>query len=34
MLGKLIGGNTFSNFSVLALRGVYPSGHMEVTTSR
>jgi len=34
MLGKLIGGNTFSDFSVLALRGVYPSGHMEVTTSR
>jgi hypothetical protein len=34
MLGKLIGGNTFSNFSVLALHGVYPSAHMEVTTSR
>ncbi|MBB6145882.1 hypothetical protein HNQ77_003852 [Silvibacterium bohemicum] len=34
LLGKLIGGNTFSNFSVLALRGVYPSGHMDVTTSR
>jgi hypothetical protein len=33
-LGKLIGGNLFSNFSVLALRGVYPSAHMEVTTSR
>ncbi len=33
-LGKLIGGNTFSNFSALALRGVYPSAHMEVTTSR
>ncbi len=33
-LGKLIGGNAFSNFSVLALRGVYPSAHMEVTTSR
>jgi hypothetical protein len=33
-LGKLIGGNTLSNFSVLALRGVYPSAHMEVTVSR
>jgi hypothetical protein len=33
-LGKLIGGNTFSNFSALALRGVYPSAHMEVTVSR
>jgi hypothetical protein len=33
-LGRLVGGNTFSNFSVLALRGVYPSAHMEVTTSR
>jgi len=33
-LGKLIGGNTFSNYSVLALRGVYPSAHMDVTTSR
>jgi hypothetical protein len=33
-LGKLIGGNTFRNYSVLALRGVYPSGHMEVSTSR
>jgi hypothetical protein len=32
-LGKLIGGNTFSNYSVLALRGVYPSAHMDVTTS-
>jgi hypothetical protein len=32
-LGKLIGGNAFGNFSVLALRGVYPSAHMEVTTS-
>ena len=34
LLGKLIGGNTFSNFSVLALRGVYPSAHMDVTNSR
>ena len=33
-LGKLIGGNTFSDFAVLALRGVYPSAHMEVTVSR
>ncbi len=32
-LGKLIGGNTFSNYSVLALRGVYPSAHMDVTTA-
>jgi hypothetical protein len=30
-LGKLIGGNTFSNYSVLALHGYYPSGHMDVT---
>ena len=34
MLGKLIGGNTFSNYSVLALRGVYPTGHMDVTVKR
>jgi hypothetical protein len=32
-LGQLIGGNAFSNYSVLALRGVYPSAHMDVTTS-
>jgi len=31
VLGKLIGGNTFGNFSILALRGVYPGGHMDVT---
>jgi hypothetical protein len=34
LLGKLIGGHTFSNYSVLALRGVYPSAHMDVTTAR
>ncbi|ADW67277.1 hypothetical protein [Granulicella tundricola] len=34
LLGKLIGGNTFSNYSALALRGVYPAAHMEVTVSR
>ncbi len=34
MLGKLIGGNTFSNYSVLALRGVYPAAHMDVTVKR
>lgn len=33
-LGRLIGGNTFSNFSVLALRGVYPTAHMDVTVKR
>ena len=32
--GKLIGGNTFSRFSVLALRGVPPPAHMEVAVSR
>ena len=31
LLGDLIGGNTFSNFNVLALRGVYANAHMEVT---
>jgi len=34
LLGQLIGGNTFSDYSVLALRGVYPAAHMEVTLSR
>ena len=34
LLGNLIGGNTFSNLSVLALRGVYPNAHMEVTVTR
>jgi hypothetical protein len=32
-VGKLIAGNTFSDYSVLALRGVYPAAHMEVTIS-
>ena len=31
LLGGLIGGNTFNNFSALALRGVYANAHMEVT---
>ena len=34
VLGQLIGGNIFSDFSVLALRGVYPAGHMDVTLRR
>jgi len=34
LIGKLIGGNTFSNYSVLALRGVYPAAHMDVTVAR
>lgn len=34
LVGKLIAGNTFSDYSVLALRGVYPAAHMEVTISR
>jgi hypothetical protein len=33
LVGKLIAGNTFSDYSVLALRGVYPAAHMEVTIS-
>lgn len=33
LLGKLVGGNAFGNFSVLALRGVYPTAHMEVTVT-
>ena len=33
-LGRLIGGNAFSNYSVLALRGVYPAAHMDVTVSQ
>jgi hypothetical protein len=31
VVGKLIAGNTFNDYSVLALRGVYPAAHMEVT---
>jgi len=34
LLGTLIAGNTFNDYSVLALRGVYPAAHMEVTVSR
>jgi hypothetical protein len=30
-LGQLIGGNAYANFSILALRGVYPSSEMIVT---
>jgi hypothetical protein len=30
-LGQLIGGNTYGNFSILALRGVYASAEMIVT---
>jgi hypothetical protein len=33
VIGRLIAGNTFSDYSVLALRGVYPAAHMEVTIS-
>jgi hypothetical protein len=32
-LGQLIGGNVYSNFSVLAARGVYASARMVVTLS-
>jgi hypothetical protein len=32
-LGQLIGGNTYGNFSILALRGVYASAEMIVTGS-
>jgi hypothetical protein len=32
-LGQLIGGNAYTNFSILALRGVYPSAEMTVTDS-
>ncbi len=32
-LGKLIGGNTDSDFHLFPVRGVYPSAHMEVTVS-
>ena len=34
LLGKLIGGNTFSAFTTLALRGVASTGHMEVTVTK
>ena len=30
-LGKLIGGNTDSDFHFLPLRGIYPTAHMQVT---
>ena len=33
-LGKLVGGNAYGAFTALALRGVYPTAHMEVTVSR
>ncbi len=32
-LGKLLGGNSFSNFSILPLRGIYPTAHMQVSVS-
>jgi len=32
-LGKLIGGNAYNDFSILALRGEYPGGTMVVTVS-
>jgi hypothetical protein len=32
-LGKLIGGNTDSDFHLFPVRGVYPSAHMEVSVS-
>ncbi len=34
LLGKLIGGNAYGTFTALALRGVYPTAHMEVTVTR
>ena len=33
LLGNLIGGNSYSTFSILPLRGVYPSAHMQVSAS-
>ena len=33
VLGKLIGGNSYSAFTFLPLRGVYSSAHMVVSTS-
>ncbi len=33
-LGELVGGNAFGNFSALALRGVYPAAHMDVTVKK
>jgi len=33
MLGKLIGGNTDSDFHFLPVRGVYASAHMQVTVA-
>lgn len=33
-LGKLIGGNTDANFSILSVRGVYPAATMTVSVSR
>ena len=30
-LGKLIGGNTDADYSILPLRGIYPAAHMQVT---
>jgi hypothetical protein len=33
LLGQLIGGNTYGNFSILAWRGVYASAEMIVTDS-
>jgi hypothetical protein len=32
LLGELIGGNAISHFSVLALRGVYATAPMELST--
>jgi hypothetical protein len=34
LLGGLVGGNAFSDFSVLALRGVYATAHMDVTVKK
>jgi hypothetical protein len=33
LVGRLIGGNTYSNFSTLSLRGVYQSAQMIVTVN-
>jgi hypothetical protein len=34
LLGKLIGGNTDADFSILSVRGVYPGATMTVSVSR
>jgi hypothetical protein len=34
LLGKLIGGNTDANFSILSVLGVYPAAALTVSVSR